>query len=63
MRFKKWKRDMSVEAKLEYKKANKCAKQAVAITRKQASDKLMKEMEIDVSSKRTFKIAKQTMID
>ena len=33
--------DMSAEAMLEYKKGKKSAKQAVAISRKESSDKLM----------------------
>ena len=45
-KFKEWKRDMSVAAKLEYKKAKECAKQAVSTAKKKASDNLMKEMEI-----------------
>ena len=62
-RFREWKRDMTVEAKAEYKKAKKSAKQAVATAMKNASDKLMKEMEVDVSSKKMFKIAKQSRRD
>ena len=62
-RFKEWKRDMSVEAKLEYKKANKSAKQSETIARKHAPDKLMKQMEVDASSKKIFKIAQQSMKD
>ena len=62
-RFKECKRDMSVEATLEYTKAKKSAKWAIAIARKQASDKLMKEMEVDVSLTKMFKIAMQSMKD
>ena len=62
-RFREWKRDMTVEAKAEYKKAKKSAKQAVATAIKNASDTLMKEMEVDVSSKKMFKIAKQSRRD
>ena len=60
---KEWIRDMSVEARLEYKKAEKSAKQAAAVARKEASDKLMKKMEVDVSLRKMFKIAKQSMND
>ena len=62
-RFKEWRSDMSVAAKFEYKKAKKSAKRAVAIARKQATDKLMKEMEVDVSLKKMFRIAKQSVKD
>jgi hypothetical protein len=62
-RFKEWRRDMTVEAKSEYKKAKKSAKQAVAVAQKEASNKLMKEMEADVRSRKMFKVAKQSVKD
>ena len=61
--FKEWKRDILVEANLKYKKATKSAKQAVTIARKEKSGKLMKEMKVDVSSKKMFMTAKQSMKD
>ena len=61
-RFRQWNKDRTVEAKSEYKKAKRSAKQAVAIAMKKASDKLMNEMEADESLK-MFRIAKQSIKD
>lgn len=68
-KFKEWKRKKGKqrkemeEAESEYKEAKKSAKRAVAIAMKEASDKLMKEMEADVSSKKMFKVARQSVKD
>ena len=39
-RFREWKRDMTVKAKSEYKKAKKSAKQAVAIAIKEGKHRI-----------------------
>ena len=62
-RFRQWNKDRTVEAKSEYKKAKRSAKQAVAIAMKKASDKLMNELEAGENSMKMFKIAKQSMKD
>ncbi len=54
---------MTVEAESEYKKAKKSAKHAVAIAMKEASNKLMTEMEADVRSRKLFRVAKQSVKD
>ena len=61
--FKEWRREQTIEKKAEYNAAKKCAKKAVACARKEASEKLMDEMEADNSSKKIFKIARQTVKD
>jgi hypothetical protein len=62
-KFKEWKRDKTADAKSKYNKAKKFAKRAVSIAMREASERLMKEMENDKSSKIMFKIAKQSMKD
>jgi hypothetical protein len=62
-KFKEWKRDKTADAKSKYNKAKKFAKRAVSIAMREASERLMKEMENDKSSKIMFKIAKQPMKD
>jgi hypothetical protein len=62
-KFKEWKRDKTEDAKSKYNKAKKFAKRAVTIAMREASERLMKEMENDKSSKIMFKIAKQSMKD
>jgi hypothetical protein len=62
-KFKEWKRDKTAGAKSKYNMAQKFAKRAVSIAIREASERLMKEMENDRSSKIMFKIAKQSMKD
>jgi hypothetical protein len=62
-KFKEWKRDKTADAKSKYNKAKKFAKRAVSTAMREASERLMKEMENDKSSKIMFKIAKQSMKD
>jgi hypothetical protein len=62
-KFKEWKRDKTADAKSKYNKAKKFAKRAVSTVMREASERLMKEMENDKSSKIMFKIAKQSMKD
>jgi hypothetical protein len=62
-KFKEWKRDKMADAKSKYNKAKKFAKRAVSIAMREASERLMKEMENDKSSKIMLKIAKQSMKD
>ena len=62
-RFREWRKDKTADAKSKYNKAKKSAKRAVASAMKEASEKLMKEMEDDKRSKIMFKVAKQSMRD
>jgi prenyltransferase beta subunit len=62
-KFKEWKRDKTADAKSKYNKAKKFAKRAVSIAMREASERLIKEMENDKSSKIMFKMAKQSMKD
>jgi hypothetical protein len=62
-KFKEWKRDKTADAKSKYNKAKKFAKRAVSTAMREASERLMKEMENDKSLKIMFKIAKQSMKD
>jgi hypothetical protein len=62
-KFKEWKWDKTADAKSKYNKAKKFAKRAVSTAMREASERLMKEMENDKSSKIMFKIAKQSMKD
>ena len=61
--FKEWKRDKTADAKVKYSAAKKRAKRAVASAMKEASEKLMKEVEDDKSSRVMFKVAKQSVKD
>jgi hypothetical protein len=62
-RFKEWIRDRTEVNKLNYNRAKKCAKKAVAVAVKEASDKLVEEMESDKTSKVMFKAARQAVKD
>jgi hypothetical protein len=62
-KFKEWKMDKTADAKSKYNKAKKFAKRAVSIAMREASERLMKEMENDKSPKIMFNIAKQSMTD
>ena len=53
--FKEWLGDKTDFKRLNYKRAKKCAKNAVAVAVKEASDKLVQEMEDDKSSKVMFR--------
>ena len=61
--FKVWRRDKTEVARLKYKEAKQCAKRAVAVAMKGASDRLMEEMENDKTSKVMFKVARQSVKD
>ena len=60
-RFKEWLGDKTEDKKLNYNQAKKRAKKAVAVAMKEASDKLVKEMEDDKSSKVMFRAARQAV--
>jgi hypothetical protein len=62
-KFRERKRDKTADTKSKYNKAKKFAKRAVSIAMREASERLMKEMESDKSSKIMFKIVKQSMKD
>jgi hypothetical protein len=61
--FKEWIRDRTEVNKLNYNWAKKYAKKVVAVAVKEASDKLVKEMESDRTSKVMFKAARQAAKD
>jgi hypothetical protein len=62
-KFKEWIKEKTDANKLSYNQAKRCAKKTVAVAVKEASDKLVKEMESDRTSKVLFKAARQAAKD
>ena len=61
--FKEWRKSQTADTRAAYNIEKKRAKKAVASARKEASEKLMGELEADKSSRKIFKVAKQAVKD
>ena len=61
--FKEWRKDQTADTRAAYNMAKKRAKKAEARARKEASEKLICDLEADKSSSKIFKVAKQAVKD